>query len=410
MTPACADDACAAPSARWPRVRSVISTQPAEFAKRTRSHDDRARVLLPILATLLALGGPPPAQTKIPLLYSTDLHHPHMDPDDHFDLATLFGLSEFEVRGIVLDCGAQQQKAPGSIPLDQMLHLTNRKVPFAIGLSSPLRSAEDPADQQSPEFQHGVELILGVLREATSPVTLFTTGSLRDVAAAYNREPELLRRKVGRLYANIGNPATGYAEPDNEYNVQLDREAYVRIMNSDLPVYWCPCFDGNLWQRGRHGTYWNFTQAAVLDPAPLRLQNWFLFALIKPPDVDPLAYLTQPQDVAVREVIWKATRNMWCTAPMLHAAGRAVYARGPQDYVALPPAAAQELGLADRRVEVFAFVPMKATAVRQAEGSIRVQLTLDPPRTGAFVFESRGDQYEAAMTTCLRSLFHEVGR
>ena len=215
------------------------------------------------------------------------------------------------------------------------------------------------------------------MREATSPVTLFTTGSLRDVAAAYNREPELLRRKVGRLYANIGNPATGHAEPNNEYNVQLDAEAYVRIMNSDLPVYWCPCFDGNLWQRGRHGTYWKFTQADVLDSAPLRLQNWFLFALIKPPDVDPIAYLTQPQDRAVREVIWKATRNMWCTAPLLHAAGRDVYARGPQDFVALPPAAAQKLGLADRRVEVFAFVPMKATAVRQAAGSIRVQLTLD---------------------------------
>ena len=121
---------------------------------------------LPGACLLLSLAVTATAQESapsIPILYSTDLHHPHMDPDDHFDLATLFGLHEFDVRGIVLDCGAQQQKAPGRIPLEQMLQVTNRKVPFASGLSSPLRSAEDRAEQQSPEFQHGVALILDVL-------------------------------------------------------------------------------------------------------------------------------------------------------------------------------------------------------------------------------------------------------
>ncbi len=31
---------------------------------------------------------------RIPVLYSTDLFQPYDDPDDHFDLATLFGLPE----------------------------------------------------------------------------------------------------------------------------------------------------------------------------------------------------------------------------------------------------------------------------------------------------------------------------
>ena len=43
------------------------------------------------------------AAEKVPILYSTDLHHPHMDPDDDFDLATLFPIREFDIRSIVLD-------------------------------------------------------------------------------------------------------------------------------------------------------------------------------------------------------------------------------------------------------------------------------------------------------------------
>ena len=146
---------------------------------------------------------------RIPVIYSTDLHHPHIDPDDHFDLATLFALKELDVRGIVLDCGAQQQKAPGSVPVRQMLRLTDRSVPYAIGLASPLQSPEDRGLDQPADYQGGVELILTALRQSSEPVTLFTTGSLRDVAAALNREPDLLLRKVARLYVNAGNPATG---------------------------------------------------------------------------------------------------------------------------------------------------------------------------------------------------------
>ena len=70
-------------------------------------------------------------------------------------------------------------------------------------------------------------------------MVLFTTGSLRDVAAAYNREPELLRDKVRALYFNAGNGPGG---PQNEWNVTLDPTAYQRIFESGLPLYWCPCF------------------------------------------------------------------------------------------------------------------------------------------------------------------------
>ena len=222
-------------------------------------------VAISLILTIILEVSSAEAATKIPVLYSTDLHHPHEDPDDHFDLATLFSLPELEVRGIVLDCGSHQLKAPGSIPVKQMLHLTSQQVPYAIGLGHALRSPDDDGCDQPDKFQRGVQLILNVLRNSPEPVTVFTTGSLRDVAAAFNRQPELLRRKVARLYINIGNPAAGADSRQWEYNVKLDRSAYCCIMRSGLPIYWCPCFDGGIWQRGRQGTYWKFVHARVLD-------------------------------------------------------------------------------------------------------------------------------------------------
>ena len=74
--------------------------------------------MIPFTALLLAalgLAAPPDAaaEAKIPLLHSTDLLHPHDDPDDHYDLATVFAMPEFDLRGVVLDLGERQAQRPG---------------------------------------------------------------------------------------------------------------------------------------------------------------------------------------------------------------------------------------------------------------------------------------------------------
>ena len=197
------------------------------------------------------------------------MFQPHDDPDDHFDLATLFALREFEILGIIVEHGEKQASRPGQIPVRQMLQLTGRQVPCVVGLNPPLKSPSDPLLDQPAEYQQGVALILDKLRASDRKVTIFTTGSMRDVAAALNRDPDLMRQKVGRIYMNIGNAVP----QDSEYNVDLDPHAYVRILESGLPVYWCPCFGAP------YGTYWKFRQEDVLVTAPAGLQNFFLFAL-----------------------------------------------------------------------------------------------------------------------------------
>ena len=271
---------------------------------------------------------------KIPIIHSTDLFHPHDDPDDHYDLATLFAMKEFDIKGVILDLGERQAGRPGRIPLEQMMHITGRKVPYAVGLNRSLRSPADAARDADERFQAGIRLILSVLGNSRDKVVIHTGGSCRDVAAAFNREPKLLAEKVRAVYIDIG---TGPDGVQDEYNVKLDPLAYLRLLQSGLPIYWCPCF-------GRQGyaTFYEADQARLLGDCSEPLRNYFVYCLTKSP-ADPIAFLSSgPHPLPA------GNRSMWCTAGLLHAAGRKIYPRGNADFVALTPSEAARAGLADQ--------------------------------------------------------------
>jgi len=131
----------------------------------------KTKIRTAILAVALGIVAALPLSAfGVPVIYCTDLFHPHDDPDDHFDLATLFALPELEVKAILLDQGDKQLKRPGAIPIQQMMHLTGRQVPFAIGLAQKLISPGDDGRAQPAEFQAAVNLLLKTLREASAPV------------------------------------------------------------------------------------------------------------------------------------------------------------------------------------------------------------------------------------------------
>lgn len=370
------------------------------------------RFRIPILSLWVLLGvrpeGAEVAQSRIPIVYSTDLYHPHEDPDDHFDLATLFALEEFDLRGIILDGGRRQMDSPGKIPLEQMLWLTGRQVPWAVGLADRLKHPHDDGRGQPEEFQAGVRLLVEVLEKSHRPVVLFTTGSLRDVAAAYLRRPELLRQKVSRLYINIGDAFGG-----PEYNVQLDPVAFQVVVGGDLPVYRCPCFAGGLWKREKGvATFWRFRQAEVLEEAPQPVQNWFLYALRRE-KAPPFDYLIIRQPEEHYRWLLGLDRNMWCTAPLLHAAGRVVMELQPGRFVALSAERARGL-LATRPagenypriLEPFCFRPR---VVRQMPGGqfslIEGESLSAPAERKLECFEIlEPERYDSIMTSVLREL------
>ena len=81
---------------------------------------------------------------------------------------------------------------------------------IAAGLAPKLESTGDSGRKQPAEFQAGVDLILKTLRESDCPVTVVAVGSLRDVAAAYNRDRELCARTARAARAR--QPAEGPEE------------------------------------------------------------------------------------------------------------------------------------------------------------------------------------------------------
>jgi hypothetical protein len=333
---------------------------------------------------------------KIPVVYSTDLFQPYDDPDDHFDLATLFGLPELDVRGIILDLGEKQKQKTGRPAVEQMMHLTGRKVPWAFGLGRTLASRTDRGVDQPAELQGGVELLLRVLRESPEKVTLFTAGSCRDVAAAANREPDLFRRKVRALYFNAGD---GPAGPQQEWNVGLDPHAYARVFELGVPLYWCPCFgkDGYL-------THFVADQAAVIGACPPRLQNYFVYALSKS-QAEPIAFLRSgPHPLP------GGPRAMWCTAPLFHAAGRGIYQRGPGEFVALSAAEAGRMGLAAGEVKVYEFVPVRV-AVEPGSKPPMPRIVSEPKTRlpNVYVFHVTDARYPAVLGSCLKNHLARLG-
>jgi inosine-uridine nucleoside N-ribohydrolase len=76
-----------------------------------------------------------------------------------------------------------------------------------------------------------------LLQESQDRVLIIAVGSMRDLAAAINRNPALFAAKVSKLVIFIGD-AQGALK---EYNVDLDPKAYACVMNSGLPIYWVPC-------------------------------------------------------------------------------------------------------------------------------------------------------------------------
>ncbi len=339
------------------------------------------------------------AAEGMPTIYCTDLFHPHDDLDDHFDLACLYALEELDLKGIVLDQGLKQREKPGSIPIQQLNSLTGRDIPYATGLSEPLKTPKDTGEDQPEEHQQGLRLILSILRESPTPVTIIAVGSLRDVAAAYNRAPELFKEKADKLLLFIGDAQGSF----QEYNVGLDVNAYAAVMNAPLPLYWVPCFDGGLWKNDGNASFWQAPHEALLDGASNPVLNFFLYAMLHKTAADPLAALRETPDPEELSRALTETRNLWCCAVFPFVAGR-TYVRRGDDCLALPP---NEVAADDLPLELFSFLPVALNVDEQGKESYAERKEA-PPVYRFRIHDPEG--YAETMTLTARALLRELSR
>ena len=291
----------------------------------------------------------------IPLLHCTDLFRPFADPDDHFDLASVYALVQlghYDLRGILIDFPPERHHGdPDVQAVAQMNVMTGLSAPVMIGSADPFRAKGAVGTANAPSVRiarranggrsSGASAILTVLEESSTRVVINIVGSSRDVATAAAKDPQLFARKCEAVYLNAGS---GTQDPTLakrlEYNVTLDPASYGAIFALPCPVYWLPCFEAGPMPNGEgalagpHSSLYTFTQKELLPTFSDRLQNYFAFAYRqgernrsfedKLPRANWLHALEGKRDDEVIAFWGKSSREMWSTAGLLHAAGLTV--------------------------------------------------------------------------------------
>ena len=283
------------------------------------------------------------AAAPIPLIHCTDIFHPPADPDDFWDLATVYALmnqGKVDLKGIVFDY--HRPMVSETVPhagdsaveaVAQLNYLTGAVVPTAVGSSKRLSSTSDNQSDVPIRDRAGVNLILKILRETSDPVAISVVGSSIDVALAANTQPDLFKEKCRAVYLLAG---TGTTDPEKRanfcYNVRLDPTAFRSCFRLPCPLYWFPAFEtvpnsADWYFRvkvQRYGCFWKFQQREVLPFLSPLVQNYFIYALSHEKNPNWLRIMQGEVDREQLEKIGSQTRYMWSTAALLHLAGMAV--------------------------------------------------------------------------------------
>jgi hypothetical protein len=347
--------------------------------------------------------GPSSPLRKIPLIHTTDLYDPPQDPDDQIDLATVFALEEYDLRGVVLDItekflhpkpgGWDIARKPGFESVARMARMTGKAMPVAQGPHRPLSDPRDTCGDAPDEEQAGIRMILRLLEDSREPVLISVTGSPRTVTAAYNRDPTLLREKTRAVLLNAGS--TGGTK--GEWNVGLDLQAYIGLWRSDLPIRWYPpgTESGAFNPSDERGTYYRAPQAELFRDLPPALGRYIADALaIPPPEGVPRAK-EEDGDGPRWQAILGQTRNLWSTASLVMGAGR-VLADTEDGWRFL---SAEDLG--SGAVWPWRLDPIRASV--DEEG--RVAWSVTDAHTRRWIFGRRpGREFGHAMTEALNAL------
>jgi len=271
----------------------------------------------------------------------TDLYHPHQDVGDNFDIIAPYALPEIDLRAVILDVTDRYRQAlanhpnpdyrdptgprdPGFIPVLQLNYLFGRNVPCGV---TPFQAMKSPGDKMldAPPFQQqGVELLLKTLRESREKVEVLLFGSARAAAVAYNREPDLMRAKVGRVHL-----CAGALSPDFlEWNVMLDQHAFVCLLRSDLPVAIYPCATkAGPFAYGPHNGFWRLPDLKFVARMDPRLQAYLAFAFTRSTRMDFLRAVEQAPPAEVLNTFIGRAHNVWETCVWMQVSGRRLVRR-----------------------------------------------------------------------------------
>jgi purine nucleosidase len=172
-------------------------------------------------------------------------------------LAALACPEDFEVLGIVGVAGNVPQRLSVLNAL-KIVELSGRtEVPVFAGCDRPLvrelvtaeyvhgKTGLDgpalPEPRLRPREQHGVDFIVEALRtNASGSVTLCPLGPLTDIATAFTRAPDIVRRVREIVLMGGGFFEGGNTTPAAEFNIYVDPQAADIVFRSGVPITQVP--------------------------------------------------------------------------------------------------------------------------------------------------------------------------
>lgn len=293
---------------------------------------------------------------KVPVIDITDLYIPTQDAADNFDLILPYALPEIDLSAVIFDTtekmrqpiahhlgfeDANGPRDPGFIAVMQLNYIFGRNIACATSPFSPLKSPDDPMYDVPAFQQQGIELILETLRRSERPVAIMTQGSVRTLAAAYNREPELLRAKVERIHISAGASSPSFLE----WNISLDSHAFVRLLRSDLPIALYPCAtEEGPFGYGQHNSFWQMTDMRFIADMHPKLRRYLGFAFGRLSRIDFLRAMDDDLPEELMEQIYilsdlahpDGRHYVWETALWTNIASRRLVLRQGGEYRIIP--------------------------------------------------------------------------
>ena len=186
----------------------------------------------------------PESRAPTPVIIDTD---PGID--DCLALLLALNSPELDVRGISISYGNTGVENAYRNCVE-ILRRANRRAPIGIGARRPLkRQLEVAADTHGPsglgyaevppagvilDYVRPLERLLDAQPE---PVTLVTLGPVTSFARVLRANPDLVREKVSRHIAMIGNiEAAGNQTRFSEFNAWCDPEALATVLAAEIPT------------------------------------------------------------------------------------------------------------------------------------------------------------------------------
>lgn len=331
-------------------------------------------------------------------IHQTDIFHPHGDPDDHWDLATVYSLAEqgdLDLAGIMFDYPpAHRVGDPATLAMAQLGYITGiTGVPSAVGSRFPMRDRKDVQSDRDQRSLGAAHWLCQTLEDSPEPVVINMVGSCTDVALAGLLRPDLFAAKCKAIYLNSGAAFRG-PEHQLEYNVKLNPGSYAAIFDLPCPIYWAPCWHQTEVRKvGAHGTWYSFVQGEVFSHLSDELCNFFLYMLDHSTEPKYLRYLSEPVDLELKAYFGALPRSMWSTVSILHAAGYGV----DVNQGLLPIDEVQDA--------LFAFVPIEMSCADDGDTT----WTQTDQEDRRFIFLNRHPEcYAQSMTAALAQLLSRI--